>query len=125
LLFLPEASNSDPNDPVSDWDSSSTVGGRRECWETLEVKLASTGAPIEDTLELALLGKGGLAVSTEVEAVEAVVVGTCDLLMTISDTDDVMDGCISDMLVLEEVLGPAVVEAEAATAAMLEAASWL
>ena len=123
LVFLPEASSSDPREAVSDWDSSSTVGGLKEAWETLEVRLASPAAPMEDTLELALLGRGGFVVTT-VDDDEAVVGGSGAvatlLLMTISDTDEVMDGCISETLVLEAALAAA--EA-AAMAAMLEAAS--
>ena len=124
MVFLPEASSSDPKDAVSDWDSSSTVGGLKEAWETLEVRLASPAAPMEDTLELALLGRGGFVVTTVDDDDEAVVGGSGAvatlLLMTISDTDEVMDGCISETLVLEAALAAA--EA-AAMAAMLEAAS--
>lgn len=111
MVFLPLASSSEAKEPESDCDSSSTVGGRSECWETLGVITLTSladGEATEATLGLALLGKGGLFTTTGEEA-EA----TGLLLMPISETEEVSK---SDV---------ALAAAVAAAAAILEPASWL
>jgi len=143
-FFLDFLSNSEPIELVSDWDSSSTMDGRRDCCEGLEVRVVSPVVAKDDTLVLALLGKGGLAVSTAPTiAVGVGCVGifsvltlsptlpSSELLMTISDTDEVMDGCVkSDTLLIDAVAvvgfdDVAAADVDAAKAAMLEEASWL
>jgi hypothetical protein len=135
-FFLVFLSNSEPNELVSDWDSSSTMDGRRDCCEGLEVRVVSPVVAKDDTLVLALLGKGGLAESTAPTV--AVGVGCDDgfsvlnlpsseLIMTVSDTDEVMDGCVkSDTLLIDAVAVVGfddVAAVDVAKAAMLDEAS--
>ena len=141
-FFLVFLSNSEPNELVSDWDSSSTIDGRRDCCEGLEVRVVSPVVQAkDDTLVLALLGKGGLAVSTAPTIAVDVV---CDDIFSVlalsppssefiidADTDEVMDGCVkSDTLLIDAVAvvgfdDVAAADVDAAKAAMLEEASWL
>ena len=117
FVFLPALSNSEAKEPESEaaeCDSSSTVGGRRECDEALgtnnspDMGLEATEAEEEDTL----FGKGGLAA-------RLLLLVVCS---SVSDTDVVMFGT-SDMLLVD---GEALeATAEAATEPILEAASWL
>jgi len=134
-FFLVFLSNSEPNELVSDWDSSSTMDGRRDCCEGLEVRVASPVAAKDDTLVLALLGKGGLAVSTAPTIAEEVAeifsVKTLPLsseFIIVADTDVLMDGCggKSDTLLIDAVAVVGfddVAAVDAAKAAMLDEAS--
>ena len=116
FVFFPALSNSEAKEPESEaaeCDSSSTVGGRRECEEALgtnsspDMGLEATEAEEEETL----FGKGGLAAR--------LLLLVCS---SVSDTDVVMFGT-SDMFVVD---GDALAAtAEAATEPMLDAASWL
>jgi len=139
-FFLVFFSNSDPKELVSDWDSSSTVGGRSDCVEGLDGMVVSAEeVPKDDKLVLALLGKGGLVESTvPTEAAAAAACGsatTVTLLLApassamiiVSDTEEVVEGCDkSETLVIDAVVvGFDVATAAAAIAAMLEEASWL
>ena len=141
-FFLVFFSNSDPKELLSDWDSSSTVGGRSDCVEGLDGMVVSAEEEAkDDKLVLALLGKGGLAEST-VPTEAAGAVAACDggatsvtvllapessAMIIVSDTEEVMEGCDkSETLVIDAVVvGFDVATADAATAAMLEEASWL
>ena len=102
-FFLVFLSNSDPRELVSDWDSSSTVGGRSDCKEGLEGMVVSAEEANEDTLALALFGRGGLAERTDPAAPVTVSGGAAALpstetaaaavpdaseLMTFSETDE-------------------------------------
>jgi len=145
-FFLVFLSNSEPSELVSDWDSSSTTGGRSDCVEGLELMVAVSPALAKDeALVLALLGKGGLADSTVPtvgvvafpSSTTAATAALALVLMTVSDTEEVMDGsCIksSETLAVDAVvvvfevdgaLPVAAATADAAAAAMLEDASWL
>jgi len=135
-FFLVFFSNSEPSELVSDWDSSSTIDGRRECCEGLEVRIVFPDVAKDETLVLALLGKGGLEVSTApttvVDVAEIFSVLTLPpslAFITVADRDELMDGCgTSDTLLIDAVAVagfddvPAI---DAATAAMLDDASWL
>ena len=141
-FFLVFFSNSDPKELLSDWDSSSTVGGRSDCVEGLDGMVVSAEEEAkDDKLVLALLGKGGLAEST-VPTEAAGAAAACDggatsvtvllapassAMIIVSDTEEVMEGCDkSETLVIDAVVvGFDVATADAATAAMLEEASWL
>ena len=134
-FFLVFLSNSEPNELVSDWDSSSTIDGRRDCCEGLEVRVGSPVVAKDDTLVLALLGKGGLAVSTAptiaVEVAEIFSVKTLppsSEFMIVADTDVLMDGCggKSDTLLIDAVAVVGfddVAADDAAKAAILDEAS--
>ena len=139
-FFLVFFSNSDPKELLSDWDSSSTVGGRSDCVEGLDGMVVSAEEEAkDDKLVLALLGKGGLAESTvPTEAAGAAACGgatsvtvllapASSAMIIVSDTEEVMEGCNkSETLVIDAaVVGFDVATADAATAAMLEEASWL
>ena len=141
-FFLVFFSNSDPKELVSDWDSSSTVGGRSDCVEGLDGMVASAEeVPKDDKLVLALLGKGGLVESTvSTEAAAAAACGgattvtvllapASSAMIIVSDTEEVMEGCDkSETLVIDAVVvgfDVATAAADAAIAAMLEEASWL
>jgi len=141
-FFLVFFSNSDPKELLSDWDSSSTVGGRSDCVEGLDGMVVSAEEEAKDdklVLVLALLGKGGLAestVPTEAAAaacgggatsVTALLAPASSAMIIVSDTEEVMEGCDkSETLVIDAVVvGFDVATADAATAAMLEEASWL
>lgn len=141
-FFLVFFSNSAPKELVSDWDSSSTVGGRSDCVEGLDGMVVSAEEEAkDDKLVLALLGKGGLAESTvPTEAagaaaaacggattVTVLLVSASSAVIIVSDTEEVMEGCDkSETLVIDAVVvGVDVATADAATAAMLEEASWL
>ena len=139
-FFLVFFSNSDPKELLSDWDSSSTVGGRSDCVEGLDGMVVSAEEEAkDDKLVLALLGKGGLAEST-VPTEAAGAAAACDggatsvtvllapassAMIIVSDTEEVMEGCDkSETLVIDAaVVGFDVATADAATAAMLEEAS--
>ena len=138
-FFLVFFSNSDPKELLSDWDSSSTVGGRSDCVEGLDGMVVSAEEEAKDdklVLVLALLGKGGLAESTvPTEAAGAACGGATSVtvllapassaMIIVSDTEEVMEGCDkSETLVIDAaVVGFDVATADAATAAMLEEAS--
>jgi hypothetical protein len=139
-FFLVFFSNSDPKELLSDWDSSSTVGGRSDCVEGLDGMVVSAEEEAkDDKLVLALLGKGGLAVSTvPTEAAAAcggattatvLLAPASSAMIIVSDTEEVMEGCDkSETLVIDAVVAGFDVDtatADAATAAMLEEASWL
>lgn len=140
-FFLVFFSNSAPKELVSDWDSSSTVGGRSDCVEGLDGMVVSAEEEAkDDKLVLALLGNGGLAVSTvPTEAagaaaacggattVTVLLAPASSATITVSDTEEVMEGCDkSETLVIDAVVvGFDVATADAATAAMLDEASWL
>lgn len=137
-FFLVFFSNSDPKELLSDWDSSSTVGGRSDCVEGLDGMVVSAEEEAkDDKLVLALLGKGGLAVSTvPTEAAAAcggattatvLLAPASSAMIIVSDTEEVMEGCDkSETLVIDAVVvGFDVATADAATAAILEEASWL
>lgn len=142
-FFLVFFSNSDPKELLSDWDSSSTVGGRSDCVEGLDGMVVSAEEEAKDdklVLVLALLGKGGLAestVPTEAAGAAAACGGATSVtvllapassaMIIVSDTEEVMEGCDkSETLVIDAaVVGFDVATADAATAAMLEEASWL
>jgi hypothetical protein len=143
-FFLVFFSNSDPKELLSDWDSSSTVGGRSDCVEGLDGMVVSAEEEAKDdklVLVLALLGKGGLAESTVPEeaagaaaacgggatSVTVLLAPASSAMIIVSDTEEVMEGCDkSETLVIDAVVvGFDVATADAATAAMLEEASWL
>ena len=136
-FFLVFFSNSDPKELLSDWDSSSTVGGRSDCVEGLDGMVVSAEEEAKDdklVLVLALLGKGGLAESTGAAAacggatsVTVLLAPASSAMIIVSDTEEVMEGCDkSETLVIDAaVVGFDVATADAATAAMLEEASWL
>ena len=139
-FFLVFFSNSDPKELLSDWDSSSTVGGRSDCVEGLDGMVVSAEEEAKDdklVLVLALLGKGGLAESTVPTEAAAACGGATSVtvllapassaMIIVSDTEEVMEGCDkSETLVIDAaVVGFDVATADAATAAMLEEASWL
>jgi hypothetical protein len=95
----------------------------------------------DDKLVLALLGKGGLAESTVpteaagaaaacgsgATSVTVLLAPASSAMIIVSDTEEVMEGCDkSETLVIDAVVvGFDVATADAATAAMLEEASWL
>lgn len=141
-FFLVFFSNSAPKELVSDWDSSSTVGGRSDCVEGLDGMVVSAEEEAkDDKLVLALLGKGGLAESTVPTEAAGAAAAACggattvtvllapasSAVIIVSDTEEVMEGCDkSETLVIDAVVvGVDVATADAATAAMLEEASWL